>query len=174
MARAQIALIIPLGDAPGYIPGLRPDQGFNPAYPDQGLPGGNGGEQPEHPIYHPGHPDHGLPAYPDQGLPGGGGRPPRPGNRPPGSGAPPHPSHPIHRPGGLPVDPDYGIGEEGPDQGLPGGPVGPTHPWVPPSGEELPPPPEDIADKVVVAVWRPQEQEWTVAVGQGPHPEQND
>jgi hypothetical protein len=158
MARAQIALIIPLGDAPGHIPGLRPDQGLpeggNGYYPDQGLPGG----QP----------------YPDQGLPGGGGRPPRPGNRPPGSGAPPHPSHPIHRPGGRPVDPDYGVGEEYPDQGLPGGPVGPTHPWVPPSGEELPPPPEDIADKVVVAVWRPDAQEWTVAVGQGPHPEQND
>lgn len=47
-------------------------------YPDQGLPGGQGG-RPSHPIYHPGHPDHGKPshpiynpAYPDQGLPSGG------------------------------------------------------------------------------------------------------
>ena len=155
MARAQIAIIIPLGDAPGYIPGLHPDQGLpgNQPYPDQGLPGG----QP----------------YPDQGLPG---RPPHPGNRPPGSGGrPPHPSHPI-APGGRPVDPDYGIGIEHPDQGLPpelGPPVGPTHPWVPPSGEELPPPPEDIADQVVIAVWRPDDQAWKVVVAQGPHPEQN-
>ena len=43
--------------------------GGNMPYPDQGLPGGQGG-RPSHPIYHPGHPDHGLPAYPDQGLPG--------------------------------------------------------------------------------------------------------
>lgn len=52
--------------------------------PDNSLPGGQGG-YPSQPIYHPGHPDHGLPAYPDQGLPGGsGGRPDQ--------GLPPFPS----------------------------------------------------------------------------------
>ena len=70
----QLYMIIPVG-----LDGNRPDNtlpqpplgmwgpGF--PYPDQGLPGGQGG-RPSHPIYHPGHPDHGLPAYPDQGLPG--------------------------------------------------------------------------------------------------------
>ena len=34
------------------------------------------GGWPSQPIYHPGHPDHGLPAFPSQGLPGrAGGRP---------------------------------------------------------------------------------------------------
>ena len=44
--------------------------------PDNTLPGGQGGH-PSQPIYHPGHPDHGLPPFPSQGLPGGGqgGRP---------------------------------------------------------------------------------------------------
>jgi hypothetical protein len=121
MARAQIALIIPLGDAPGYIPG----------HPDQGLPeGGNG-------------------YYPDQGLPG---RPPHVGNRPPGSwNRPEYPSTGPVRPG-RPVDPSWGIDAD----------LGPAHPWVPPSGEELPPPPEEIAHQVVVAVWRPEQQTWTV------------
>jgi hypothetical protein len=172
MARAQIALIIPLGDAPvGGIPGYpdqglpgggnghRPDQGFNPDYPSQGGPGG--GESP----------GQGLPGYP--GRPGHpiapGGRPVDPGF---GWGGGEHPSQrPPH--GGRPVDPGYGVGEERPDQGLPpelGPPIGPSHPWVPPSGEELPPPPEDIADKVVVAVWRPNEQEWKVAVAEGAQP----
>ena len=170
-------MIIPLGDAP---PGLG-------HHPDQGLPGGGSGGSPEHPIYHPGHPDHGLPAYPDQGLPDTGGdeypdqglpgRPPRPGNRPPGSGRPPRPTHPISRPG-RPVDPGYGVGEEHPDQGLPPelgiDDIGPAHPWVPPSGEELPPPPQDIADQIVVAVWRPEAQEWKVVVAEGPHPAPHD
>ena len=31
--------------------------------PDNTLPGGQGGH-PSQPIYHPGHPDHGLPPYP--------------------------------------------------------------------------------------------------------------
>ena len=151
------AVIIPLS-------GGRPDQGLppvSPGYPDQGLPGGG--------------------YYPDQGLPG---RPPHVGNRPPGSwdrpeypsqgpvrpgrpvdpgyewgGRPVRPSHPI-APGGRPVDPSWGIDAD----------LGPAHPWVPPAGEELPPPPADIADQVVVAVWRPEEQAWKVAVAQGPHP----
>jgi hypothetical protein len=51
---------------------------------DNSLPGGQGGS-PSQPIYHPGHPDHGLPAFPSQGLPGqGGGRPDQ--------GLPPFPS----------------------------------------------------------------------------------
>ena len=53
--------------------------------PDNSLPGGQGGH-PSQPIYHPGHPDHGLPPFPSQGLPGGGqgGRPDNslPGNQP--------------------------------------------------------------------------------------------
>ncbi len=69
---------------------------------DNALPGGQGG-YPSQPIYHPGHPDHGLPPFPSQGLPGG------------GQGG--HPSHPIHIPG----VPDQGLpeGQPIPDQGLP-------------------------------------------------------
>ena len=69
--------------------------------PDNSLPGGQGGH-PSQPIYHPGHPDHGLPPHPDQGLPGGsGGRP----------------EHPIHIPG----VPDQGLpeGQPIPDNELP-------------------------------------------------------
>jgi hypothetical protein len=175
-------------------------------HPDQGLPGGGGSPGvPTPPIYHPGHPDHGLPAYPDQGLPGGGhggrpdhgfnpdypdqglpgrpGRPPAPGQGLPGGGRPvdpgfgwgggERPGHPIAPGGGRPVDPGWGVGEERPGQGLPpelGPPVGPVHPWVPAEGETLPPPPEEIADQVVVAVWRPGNQAWSVAVGEGPSP----
>ena len=51
------------GAPPGFWGGVAPP------YPDQGLPGAGQGGLPSHPIYHPGHPDHGLPAYPDQGLP---------------------------------------------------------------------------------------------------------
>ena len=57
----QLYVILPVGDGGGHI--------------DNSLPGGQGGH-PSQPIYHPGHPDHGLPPFPDQGLPGGsGGRP---------------------------------------------------------------------------------------------------
>ncbi len=67
----------------------RTDPGFGTGglpHPDQGLPG-----RPPHvgggPIYHPGHPDHGLPSggHIDNSLPGG---PNHPDNRPP-SGPPP-------------------------------------------------------------------------------------
>ena len=168
------AVIIPLG-------GGRPDQGLpwpgrpGGGYPDQGLPGGPETDPP----------------YPDQGLPG---RPPHVGNRPPGS-RPEYPSQGPVRPG-RPVDPGYEWGGRPgrPDQGLPGQPgvwprppggnypdqglppelgigdIGPAQPWVPPSGEELPPPPAEIAGQVVVAVWKPDEQAWKVAVAQGPHP----
>ena len=76
---------------------------------DNTLPGGQGG-YPSQPIYHPGHPDHGLPAYPDQGLPGGSGG---------------YPSHPIHIPG----VPDQGLPEGQPIPGneLPPVPVPPQY-----------------------------------------------
>ena len=78
--------------------------------PDNSLPGGQGG-RPSQPIYHPGHPDHGLPAYPDQGLPGG------------GQGG--YPSHPIHIPG----VPDQGLpeGQPIPDNELPAPAVPPEY-----------------------------------------------
>ncbi|MGA8763190.1 MAG: hypothetical protein WB562_10025 [Candidatus Sulfotelmatobacter sp.] len=68
----QLYMILPVG-------------GLDGGRPDNTLPGGQGG-YPSQPIYHPGHPDHGLPAYPDQGLPGGG-----QGGRP-DQGLPPFPS----------------------------------------------------------------------------------
>ena len=119
----QIALIVPLGELPGLIPGI-------PGYPDQGLPGGG--------------------AYPDQGLPGGGwagrpshpiapgGRPPHVGNRPPGSWSPEYPSTGPVRPG-RPVDPNWGVDESG------GGlwPLDPAHPIAPPVPGEPEPPPID-------------------------------
>ena len=150
MPRPFYAVIIPLGE------GGHPDQGLPGGgfYPDQGLPGGG--------------------AYPDQGLPGGAGRPPYPSQGPVRPGRPVDPGfgwgggeHPSQRPPrpGRPVDPNWGIEEI-----LPESPVAPAHPWVPPAGEDLPPPPADIADQVVVAVWRPEDQAWRVVVGQGPHP----
>lgn len=160
MGRPFYAVIIPLGE------GGHPDQGLPGGgfYPDQGLPGGS-----------PGRPDHGFnPDYPSQGLPG----------------RPDYPSQGPVRPGGRPPRPDQGFNPNHPDQGLPGGgegpdqglppelgpPIGPSHPWQPPEGETLPPPPEEIADQVVVAVWRPDEQQWKVAVADGsnagPHPGQ--
>ena len=142
MARAQIALIIPLGDAPGYIPGLHPDQGLpgSPAYPDQGLPGqppgywgGVAPPQPEHPIapggQPPGYWGGVAPPYPDQGLPGGQG------------GAP---THPIYLPGA-------------PDQGLP--PTGGEP--IPPDQIEGPQVPDEYADDVVVGVKKPGSDQWT-------------
>ena len=65
---------------------------------DNTLPGGQGG-YPSQPIYHPGHPDHGLPPFPSQGLPGGG-----QGGRP-DQGLPPFPSQGLP-PGGEVIPPD--------------------------------------------------------------------
>jgi hypothetical protein len=172
MSQPFLALITPLS-------GGHPDQGLpspqppqppgvwpGPGYPDQGLPGQPPGIWPS-----PGHPAHpiapggrppgiwgGAPPYPDQGLPG----------QPPGVWpSPGYPAHPI-APGGWPGRPDQGLPP------VPGvWPGVPTHPWVPPAGEELPPPPEEIASKVVVAVWRPEQQTWAIAVGQGPQPAPN-
>ena len=80
-------------------------------YPGNALPGGGQGGHPSQPIYHPGHPDHGLPPFPNQGLPGGG-----QGGRP---------SHPIHIPG----VPDQGLPEGQPIPGneLPPIPVPPQY-----------------------------------------------
>lgn len=108
--------------------------------------------------------------HPDQGLPGpqpkpptGGGQPPRPDHTLPGDL--PHPEHPIYwpLPPGAPVDPEYGIPEDGPhpdqglpgsqprpDQGLPGPQPKPEHPIV------LPP---DSGGWKPVYIW-----------GGGPHP----
>ena len=78
----------PNQDLPGWLAGGGgPDGGGRPPRPDQGLPGGGG---------HPWFPGHGRPDRPDQGLPGG--PPMYPGNRPPGQGMPPLPSHPIYHP----------------------------------------------------------------------------
>ena len=87
-----------------------PVEGGSGNRPDNSLPGGQGGH-PSQPIYHPGHPDHGLPPFPSQGLPGG------------GQGG--QPSHPIHIPG----VPDQGLpeGEEIPSNELPPIPVPPEH-----------------------------------------------
>ena len=67
MRNPVLALIVPLGDGSG-IGGIT-DPGF-------GNIGGVGGVDPGYgrPIFHPGHPDHGLPSHG------------HPGNRPPGSG----------------------------------------------------------------------------------------
>jgi hypothetical protein len=101
---------------------------------DNTLPGG----RPSHvapPIYHPGHPDHGLPSVPG------------------------HPSTgPIYG-GGYPT----------------GGPVipplgGPVHPWEPPAGSEIPKPPEEIAYQVVIAVWNPATETWTVGTAPAAQP----
>jgi hypothetical protein len=127
-----------------------PDQGFNPDYPDQGLPGEGGA------------PGQGLPGYP--GRPGQGLPPSYPGR--PGHGLP-HPGRPIDpgfgweglppgiwgggMPGQLPVLPI------GPDQGLPPMWGHPLPPVDPPPGSIWPPigpgnglPPQFPAGKAVV------------------------
>lgn len=77
---------------------------------DNSLPGMSGPTDPGYgrPIYHPGHPDHGLPSqpgHPGNWVPGQGG-PGHPGNALPGS-----PGHPSNRPpgsiAGLPSHPIY-------------------------------------------------------------------
>ncbi len=89
MSGPKLVLVWELGDG-SSIPGFGGGIAQHPR-PDQGLPGGQGGH-PSQPIYHPGHPDHGLPAYPDQGLPGQ-----QPGR--PGQGLPPFPDQGLP-PGG--------------------------------------------------------------------------
>jgi hypothetical protein len=129
MPNPILALIVPLGDG-----GLGFWGGTAPPYPDQGLPGAPPGywggvapPQPSHPIYHPGHPDHGKPSHPIA--------------QPPGSihhpiYNPAYPSHPIHIPGV-------------PDQGLP------QPEPIPP--EEVTPPelPAGHEDDLIIAVRSP-------------------
>lgn len=122
-------------------------------HPDNSLPGGQGG-RPSQPIYHPGHPDHGLPPFPSHPIAPGGGQ----GGQP--SQPIYHPGHPDH---GLPPFPSQGLPGQGggrPDQGLP------PHPDQGlPEGEEihidneLPPVPPEYEDKTIVAIKRP-DQEW--------------
>jgi hypothetical protein len=98
-----------------------------------------------------------APPYPDQGLPG----------VPPGywgGVAPPAATHPI-APGGQPPGYWGGAAPPYPDQGLPGGQGGvPTQPIELP--EPLPPPPPEIAHQIVVAVWNPAKETWSVRVGE--------
>ncbi len=120
-----------------------PLEGGSGNRPDNSLPGGQGGS-PSQPIYHPGHPDHGLPPFPSQGLPGG------------GQGG--YPSQPIYHPG----HPDHGL-PPFPDQGLPGGGQGGGN-----GGTEVPedvytpaPIPEEIASQYVVSMYNPKTMTWT-------------
>lgn len=123
MPKPFLAYIMPVGGGEG---------------PDNSLPGGGGsGGYPSQPIYHPGHPDHGLPSqpgHPDQGLPGGGHRP----------------SHPIAPGGGQPVDPDWGVDLENPDQSLPEGGE-PVRPGQLPE----PAPPPNLKDKIIAGLYVP-------------------
>jgi len=133
MPRPTIALIIPLGDSPFPV-----DPGF-------GVSGGH----PSQPIYHPGHPDHGLPA-PEHPIDPGYGRPIY------------HPGHPDH---GLPSRP----GVERPDNSLPTIPGLPDNSLpegpgssVPPTTLPIPTPPPQLAADLVVAVWAPGQNKWVV------------
>lgn len=117
---------------------------------DPGFGGGWGGV--DHvgggPIYHPGHPAHGLPSQPGH-----------PANRPPGSGGPGHVGGgPIYHPGH-------------PDHGLPsGGHIGNQLPWAPghpdaglpvPPGVTPPPAPGGaLKDKLVVLWHIPGQTAW--------------
>jgi hypothetical protein len=154
-----------------------------PVDPGYGRPGGphpGGG-----PIYHPGHPDHGLPSQPghpanrppgswggpvDPGWGSGGGE--HPGNRPPGSWGGEYPSGGPVYPGG-PTDPGYGQGHPG--GGHPGGGPMPggerpdnSLPELPQGGTDVPedvytpaPVPEEIASQVVVTVYDPKTMTYT-------------
>ena len=91
MARTVFAMITLLDDGsidPGF--GNRPGGGGN--RPNQDLPGGRPPHVGGGPIYHPGHPDHGLPSeqpHPDQELPWSPGSPDQGLPVPPGITAPP-------------------------------------------------------------------------------------
>jgi hypothetical protein len=126
---------------PGYD---RPGGGWGGERPDQGLPGGGRPPRPRPPIYHPGHPDHGLPpegeipGIPDQELPPG--VPVTPGQ------LPTLPSVPaplqgklvvaVHKPNSPPTEwtvTSFDVPPVGPDQGLPGSGAPPV------AGQPLPP-----------------------------------
>jgi hypothetical protein len=113
----------------------------------------------------------GGPIYPPPGSPTHPWVPPSPPGYW-GGVAPPVAGHPI-APGGPPPGDWGGVAPPYPDQGLPPSGVGvwpspgvPTHPWVPPVGQEIPPPPPEIAHNVVIAVWNPGSEQWTVRIGE--------
>jgi hypothetical protein len=85
MSQAQLALIVPLGEL-GLGAGTLPSFGGGAGDPGYGKP-----------IFHPGHPEHGLPSSP--GHPGGGPVYP-PGH--PSAGLPIAPGHPANRPPNVP------------------------------------------------------------------------
>ena len=119
-------------------------------HPDNSLPGGQGG-RPEQPIYHPGHPDHGLPPFPSQGLPGQ-----QPGR--PGQGLPPFPSQ------GLPGNQPH------PDQGLPGGQGGrPSHPiHIPGVPDQGLPPGQNIPSNELPPIPVPPQYQEDLVIGVKP------
>lgn len=107
--------------APGGSPGSPTHPIYNPAYPDQGLPGIPPG------IWG------GAPVYPDQGLPGSQPIPSHPIVIPPDGLAPGIPSHPIYwppYPSQGPGFPTHPIAPGGPPPGTP------THPIVIPGDDE--------------------------------------
>ena len=145
---AQIALIIPLGEMPGYIPGLRPDHGLpgGGLHPGNRPPGSSLGYPSGQPIPPGGPVDPGWGGgwgggAVDPGWGQGGGE--HPGNRPPGS----------EHPGGGPVYPGHPTG----------GPIVPPQGGTPvPEDEYTPaPPPEDITSQYIVSVWDPRTMTWT-------------
>lgn len=115
----QAYWIIPLegGHPDNSLPGYTPGHG-RPVDPGYGRP-----------IYHPGHPSHGLPIPPNHV----------------GGGPIYHPGHPDH---GLPSQPIYGTGQPVPPDMI-----------DPPLPADLP---EPYADKVIVAIKRPDVVEWRV------------
>lgn len=125
--------------------------GLDGGRPDNSLPGGQGG-YPSQPIYHPGHPDHGLPPFPSQGLPG---NQPYPDQGLPG-GQGGYPSHPIYHPG----HPDHGLPAY-PDQGLPPGASGGGGTPVSEDVYTPAPIPEEIASQYVVSAYNPKTMQWT-------------
>jgi hypothetical protein len=119
----QLYWIIPLegGQIDNSLPGGRPPHVgggpiYHPGHPSHGLP--SGGHGSTLPIYHPGHPEHGLPSNPAHIS-----------NWVPGSGS---------YPSGQPVPPDT---------------------INPPLPAYLP---EPYDDKVIVAIKRPDVTEWRV------------
>jgi hypothetical protein len=111
------------------------------------------------PIHHPGHPDHGLPSQP-------------------GSPSQPiyHPGHPSH---GLPAYPSQGLPGQQPGQPGQGLPPFPSQ-GLPPGGTDIPSnelpmpePPSEYADKLIVAIHKPGEEDWQImAYDPNVHPDQ--
>lgn len=131
--------------------GPMPGGGGGPVDPGYGRPGGGGPVDPGYgrPIFHPGHPDHGLPSSPGH-----------PANRPPGS-SPGYPSGQPVPPGGA-TDPGWG-GGWGSGNYPSGQPIAPPQGGtdVPPEVYTPAPVPEEIASQTVVSVYDPKTMQWT-------------